>query len=1392
MIFYKYQKPMKPRLLLTGFVILVFSLNTLAATRYWIGGGSSTFVDGTHWSYTSGGGAIGGTISWGNTDVAIFDINSGSPTVTFTSSEYIDQLLISGAITVTFIPNTSASRTLTIGNLTSSDNLVVGSGSTLIIKGKSSTTDRNMSVILNNKTDINASISGYVKVMDDTDGGHGEFRRQSPSVVVFNAGSTYEHNSAESGADIPVANWASTSTCLITGIKGDMPGNLDQSFGNFTWNCTGQNASFNFPTMGVVQGNFTLNHTGSGGIRLSDNADVTLTIYGNYSQTGGSFWPSGGSANNVISLLGNFSLSGGFISSPGSGSCKFYFWNPSPAGGAQTYSMSGSGTFYQKIHFEISNTAVLDMGNDSIPSSTTGNFTLNSNCGLRTANRNGITASGASGSVQNNGSRSFPAGAHYTFYRNGPQNTGNGLQTNLSGVLTVGSLTNATILTNNSLTLSNKLVLISNNTTNSILSGNITYSGSNTTLEYQGNSLQVTTSREWPLNNGPTNVTSNNNTTVELAFSRTIGGIFNLAKGFFNIASNTLTLNGSLTQGTGAFNWNSNSGMIVGGTSGTALDLPLVTLKNLTLQRQNSGIRLTGNCTINGTMTMISGSVNLNGRTMSYGANSTLRYKGTTTQNTSSSEFPSSSGPAKLYIDNPIAVNLHASRTLNDTLYLNVGTFSIGSNTLTLNGIIFQDSCLLAGGSNSSMIFGGSGVTTSLPFIALKDLTIARASGISMNGNVVIGGNLNLSSGLFHVGSNTLSLNGPPINGTPTNLTTTGSSQLVFGGTSANIYIPTSVTTLGSLTIQNPVGVTMQSNIGVSGPASVSGYLNCSSFSLTGSGTFTTYAGSKLGIGKAGGVSATIQVSGTKTIHGLTDYEFRSASVNQNTGFLPTTPPNTIRNLLINNSAIVNYSENMTLEGALTVALPSRLVMQPSSSLTINGQVTLNGKDCIELQCTSDNHPTASLIINGEILYNAASVKAWRYIPNWTGPMDGWHLLSSPIDFQVIDPYFIEPDPENYDFYMWGEPEGLWLNQKVPENNITHFSTGEGYLIAYNSTNQMRTFSGQLNEYDVFFNNLTHTPDKPHRGWHLLGNPFSSALRWNDINWNLVNIGGICKVWQGDAGNYLDVNPLGTIPEMNGFMVWASNENNSLVIPLASRIHNNITPWYKNEFMEENSLNLSVSSLENKTACTSVVRFHSSSSEGFDLEYDCHFLPGLPEAPKFYSLTNEANKLSTNALPITNEKQIIKMDFIKGVSDTYIIRADGIDHFHPEVSIILEDKKQNQMIDLGENPDYLFSASASDDPARFRVHFAGITGTEERTDPARPLCYQSGNSIILNINPALVQGSEIIVYSMSGQIFFHDQISSSPYTVDAGLPPGLYLAEVRTKDSVHIQKLLLK
>ena len=402
------------------------------------------------------------------------------PAITFPGSS-------SGNITIRNNHTITISVNLSIDELTieSGGQINISNGYTLTVLNGSDETDFNISGILVNSGAINPV-----------------------GAISFNSGSIYQH--AINGGVIPRATWNDESTCLITGITVSALSGFDQSFGNFTYNCTGQTNYVAINNNTTIKGDFTLLSTGSGRLVLTSSSTTkTLTILGNYTQSGGTFDFCIATSGNSSSLhvAGNFfhssgagtiTVSGnaqnGLIVFNGTGQQSLSFVNPNGAiwvsyaitsgstvtmGSNLTLSGNPSGGYYS----DMTVNGTINTNSYIISGDTGSRFYLNSGATIITANTNStgaLTTSGTNGSIQVEGSRSYNTGANYT-YNGTVQVTGNGLPTSaISG--------NVTIETGSVVTTTNPLIVNGILAVNGILvpgsssqvisgSGNLTGSG---------------------------------------------------------------------------------------------------------------------------------------------------------------------------------------------------------------------------------------------------------------------------------------------------------------------------------------------------------------------------------------------------------------------------------------------------------------------------------------------------------------------------------------------------------------------------------------------------------------------------------------------------------------------------------------------------------------------------------------------------------------------------------------------------------------------------------------------------------------------------------------------------------------------------------------------------
>ncbi len=489
---------------------------------------------------------------------------------------------------------------------------------------------------------------------------------------------------------------------------------------------------------------------------------------------------------------------------------------------------------------------------------------------------------------------------------------------------------------------------------------------------------------------------------------------------------------------------------------------------------------------------------------------------------------------------------------------------------------------------------------------------------------------------------------------------------------------------------------------------------------------------------------------------------------------------------------ITNQSDASDNFSCHNFTVTSGVVIVPATyGITINNTLTTNNNFTVE----SDANGNGSLIVNGTV---TGDVTVQRYIAQYTsntGTGNGWHLISSPIDNMAIAGSDFEPgtaDPNLDDFYAWDEATNTWLNYKVAANNITNFTNGEGYLVAYQST-ATKSFIGILINSDIPFTNLSFNSSQGD-GWHLLGNPYPSALTWGDANWSLNNVVATAKVWNESAGNYSDVASGDIIPSTNGFFIQVTSGTNSLTIPSADRIHN-VTNNYKSTLVQPaETLKFKVTSNANSYYDESTVGFRPDAKESFNLAYDSHKLFSMVNsAPSLYTVADK-QQFSTKYFPETSLAFSIPIEFIPGVSSVYHLSISGLNSFDHNMKFTLEDTQTGTTIDLSQQTVYDFSATKGDDPARFILHINGVTAVPSLHNNNGMQIFSSGNTVYLHATGQKTLQGKVSVLNMLGQKIYEGTLNggSRQQIRLSGRQPGIYFVRVEGKGSVVTQKVFLK
>jgi hypothetical protein len=720
-------------------------------------------------------------------------------------------------------------------------------------------------------------------------------------------------------------------------------------------------------------------------------------------------------------------------------------------------------------------------------------------------------------------------------------------------------------------------------------------------------------------------------------------------------------------------------------------------------------------------------------------------------------------------IEGGFTVTLDANKSAANVTVKNGTTLDAASYTLTVSSVFTLE---------SGTTFRQGGTVNSVP---------GSTKSLAITSTYIYYGAQNGLSGTFPVYGNLIFQSTPTAAGTFAGNLNIAGNMIINLGSVFEIRFATGSTgrthnITGDLTIQGS-GIVVGSN----------GSSNTGSATITIGGSLSVNSGTFRGTNDAG--NATFNIAGNLTNDGTWQQDDGSSAgtfiinLNGQGASQDVNGGNAIsfENLNINNSSGVYLKRNIDVSGTLTIAPENILTVCAGTQLSVTGTTTTNGGLILKSPATTG--PAASFLPTGAVTGN---VSVERYVPAWASSADGWYFLSSPVSGQAISPNFIDAStPGNYDFYRWDETQSSqpWINFKG--GSFTAFTTGEGYLVAYAAAGT-KSFSGSLNQSDIAKINQSYTAASAYAGWHLLGNPYPSALKWNDGNWALSGIEAVAQI-MNSGGTYTPRNANDPIPAMNGFMIHATSGTNSLTIPLAARFHSSDN-FIKSTLSQSEKLMLTASSTDNTTYVETIIQFDHEATPAFDMAFDGHFLRGVEAAPQMYSIIGENEHLCVNTLPQNDQTRSVPVAFEKGSSAGYRMIATDIDSFNPDVTIFLDDLIAGKNQDLRENPSYSFTSFEGDDINRFVLHFGGPFSVNDLSKENPFNIYSANNNIYLSNKTGTNLSGDLFIYNMVGQVVANQKLNGekvAKVSMDGNIT-GYYVVKVVSNQNTGSCKVFLQ
>jgi hypothetical protein len=383
----------------------------------------------------------------------------------------------------------------------------------------------------------------------------------------------------------------------------------------------------------------------------------------------------------------------------------------------------------------------------------------------------------------------------------------------------------------------------------------------------------------------------------------------------------------------------------------------------------------------------------------------------------------------------------------------------------------------------------------------------------------------------------------------------------------------------------------------------------------------------------------------------------------------------------------------------------------------------------------------------------------------------------------------------------------LWVNFKnttiAPTwntaNGNSSFLPGRGYLVAYQTNNTTKTFSGLLNSGNVDYA-LTYSGGADFQYYNLVGNPYPCSIDWKaPSGWDMTNLSGTEKsywVWNDAAGNYGtyttatsgDVGTNGVtryIGTGQGFFVLAASSGN-LTFGDGIKVHST-QAFLKNGDRVQEELKLKISCSANNYSDEAIVAFNNSDpvagSEKFGSMY--------AEAPEIWTAKNSL-AYTINFMGEFVDEKVVPLTIKAGVAGNYTLAASQVESFGANSTVRLEDRSAGTFINLATVPSYSFQAiQPSELKNRFFLHFRNDANGINSEVAAGFNVYVNERKI--NIQSVDQQNGTVRIIDMAGRSLASGRVEAGTTTqIDFNGPTGVYIVSIQTKTGVSNTKIIIK
>lgn len=495
-------------------------------------------------------------------------------------------------------------------------------------------------------------------------------------------------------------------------------------------------------------------------------------------------------------------------------------------------------------------------------------------------------------------------------------------------------------------------------------------------------------------------------------------------------------------------------------------------------------------------------------------------------------------------------------------------------------------------------------------------------------------------------------------------------------------------------------------------------------------------------------------------------------------------------NIEINNTgsfAIATDAGDLTtVTGNLTIGASGKLIIQPTSQLTVSGTM-VNNATISDLVINSDASRTGSLITSSTV-----SGTFNQYVSSGQ-----WHLLGIPVA-QGSGATLGDFNPASGDGYMraYETANSGWGAYMTDET--TQLSVGTGYEY-WTTVNNTINVTGVFNN-GAQNNTLLSTGNK----YNCIANPYPCSIDWTTVSDRSNVVASTMYMYANTAGTegYFAVNGSGVstpsganeyIPPFQGIFVEQSS-GSSLNFSTANKAHGD-KPFYKQskEVGYSDLLRLHVAEIVNDETMYSelVVLRDENATNDYDIQFDTkRFGTGGSElvAPSLYALASN-EKIIINSISSYPAVVPIELEIVDAGDVTLTISE--LSYIEPYTEIRLEDSETGEFYNLDEEfSGITFGVEPGIINDRFFVHYNTTVGLEEDKELEEVSIYANKN--IIYIDHKSSESFDVQVMNMMGQTIYEGEKSGSGLSsISLDQPAAYYIVRLIAEEHTMTKKLYI-